>query len=737
MSACAIVGSMSDSHSTFRSPRVHTALLVIVLVVGFGLRMVQPTLVEFKRDEATIARLGQAIAHEGYLPAVGVDSSLGIDNLPLTLYLMALPLRLWSDPVSAVVFTCLLNSLALVGCYLLARAGLGKGPALLATWLFAVSPWAVLYARKIWARTLPLATLAFIIACYGAFVLRKRWALVGAFAALAALVGLQLEALAFVPILGVAMVLYRDAVDRRALLVGLAVLGLLLLPYGIHDARHGWENAQGLLGYAGGDGAFSWDAMRYAFSLLGSKGIEGQAGPFHEQFRRALGPFWWLNDVLSGLLVGGLLYGAYVAVWDRDRARRRTFQLFQLWFWVPIALQLHPSAPTQRHYYVMHYPVQYLLIAAFVTAALRWVMWWGAAPRRRVASSGSTGEELTRGADVSDGAMRRLRAGTELNAVALGLGVVALFGGWQIAVTGHLRRTMVAHPTTGGYGVPLRHKRQAAAAARASAPDGEIVVLAETTQPFLTETPTVFDALLFGVPHRFADGRAALPVPQSEHLAYLVGPVDRTEGVSSRGPDPESGVHPLEVGIARLRARSLMAPGPAVRLSPGGVGAAEAPAAGAIAYETYTWRAANREGVVAGMVPLAQGIPFANNVVFAAFEAPTVVAPGETVTVWLAWWLRAGAPGGADYHFTVQLMDSAGAVVSQHDHAGYPSAMWHAEDLVLSRFVLDIPDGAEGAAYRLRAGMYTYPEIEVVPVVDPAGQPVDDGVTLLADLRVD
>jgi hypothetical protein len=196
-----------------------------------------------------------------YLPAVGVDSYLGIDNLPLTLYLAALPLRMWADPLSVVVFTCLLNSLALLVCYWLTRTGLGKSEALLATLFFSVSPWAVLYARKIWSRTLPIFTLAFMVSLFLTFVLRRKWALVAAFVSLAGLLGLQLEALAFVPILGLAILLYRDAVAWRPLLVGVFVFCLLLLPYGVHDARQGWQNSLGLLGYAGGDGVFSWDAV--------------------------------------------------------------------------------------------------------------------------------------------------------------------------------------------------------------------------------------------------------------------------------------------------------------------------------------------------------------------------------------------------------------------------------------------------------------------------------------------
>ena len=37
--------------------RIHQLLLAAILILGFALRLLQPTLVEFKRDEATIASL--------------------------------------------------------------------------------------------------------------------------------------------------------------------------------------------------------------------------------------------------------------------------------------------------------------------------------------------------------------------------------------------------------------------------------------------------------------------------------------------------------------------------------------------------------------------------------------------------------------------------------------------------------------------------------------------------------
>ena len=67
--------------------------MLLVILLAFGLRTTWPTLAEFKYDEANVVRHALQIAHEGALPVVGVDSSTGVKNLPLMLYLMALPLR--------------------------------------------------------------------------------------------------------------------------------------------------------------------------------------------------------------------------------------------------------------------------------------------------------------------------------------------------------------------------------------------------------------------------------------------------------------------------------------------------------------------------------------------------------------------------------------------------------------------------------------------------------------------
>ncbi len=115
-----------------------------ILALGLFLRVAWPTLAEFKLDEATVVRRAMAIAWKGDLPVAGMGSSIGMANLPLTLYLVAIPLRIWDDPVAAVILTGLVNGLAVAACYGLGKDYLNRNVGRIAAFLFAVNPWAVL-----------------------------------------------------------------------------------------------------------------------------------------------------------------------------------------------------------------------------------------------------------------------------------------------------------------------------------------------------------------------------------------------------------------------------------------------------------------------------------------------------------------------------------------------------------------------------------------------------------------
>ncbi len=102
----------------------------------------------------------------------------------------------------------------------------------------------------------------------------------------------------------------------------------------------------------------------------------------------------------------------------------------------------------------------------------------------------------------------------------------------------------------------------------------------------------------------------------------------------------------------------------------------------------------------------------------AAFDPPPeTLAPGDTLTVTLYWEAIAAPP--EDYHIFVHLM-AGDALLAQHDAAPldgrYPTGFWAPGERVATTHPLTLPADAAGP-FQLFGGMYTWPEIEPLDVV--------------------
>ncbi|XWX05341.1 hypothetical protein VZO05_07215 [Aggregatilineales bacterium SYSU G02658] len=208
--------------------------LAAVLFTAAALRLAYPTYVEYFHDDAMLVTLAQEMAREGRLPLTGILSSTGIPNPPASVYAMAVPFALSPDPALAVIYVMLLN-VAGVGllCALLRRV-LPLSAALTGAALYAVSPWAIWYSRKIWAQDFhtPFLLLSLVLLLYG-LTTRHRWlqalALpVGVFA-----VQIHFAAWALLPIYPLALIAYRRSLSWRALFSGLLLSAAVVTPYAL------------------------------------------------------------------------------------------------------------------------------------------------------------------------------------------------------------------------------------------------------------------------------------------------------------------------------------------------------------------------------------------------------------------------------------------------------------------------------------------------------------------------
>src|SRR5512136_2040 len=126
--------------------------LAVILILAAVLRLGAPGITEFKRDEANLSHLALDMARGRVFPLLGIDSSVGIRNAPFSVYVIVPPFLLTSDPTLATLYIGLLGVVAVLLVYLLARRYYGPLAAVVAGLLYAVSPWAVVFSRKIWAQ---------------------------------------------------------------------------------------------------------------------------------------------------------------------------------------------------------------------------------------------------------------------------------------------------------------------------------------------------------------------------------------------------------------------------------------------------------------------------------------------------------------------------------------------------------------------------------------------------------
>ncbi|MCR4405436.1 MAG: glycosyltransferase family 39 protein [Anaerolineae bacterium] len=658
--------------------RTALALLGILLLAGY-LRLGHLELTEFKFDEALVCNRAAEFVDSGRLPVTGIGSSVGVVNPPLAVILMALPVAVARDPILASGFVALLNVGAVLGCFWLGRRYFGDGVGLLAALLFAVSPWAVFYSRKVWGQDmLPPFTVLFFAALFATVVAERPWALVGAFAALACLVQIHLSALAFVPLLLLVLLLFHKQVRIAPVAVGVGLTLLLFSPYLLHEATTGWGNLRGALAVAGRPVEIGFQAVRYALLNVGGEALHALAGESWREFLAGIINLRGLDLAEQALFVGGVFFLVLWLLFRRTScetgisSRTQAYTLLFLWVLVPILPFLRHSTPVYPHYLLILYPAPHLIVAVLTVEAVRWARGRG----KIVATS-----------------------------LPLALAVLLVsIAAWQIYLTLAWYRFVDTHSTSGGHGAPVKYVMRAADTVRRLADEAgnpQVIILAQGDDPAYASAPAVFQFMLGReLSPRFVDAQQALAFPASE-----------LDTVYCLTPDVED--TPVAAWLDRF-AVALPAEAVPVRGGPQ-------------TYHFYRLPAGAPERIVNQIASKGAPAIFANGVKLLKQESSGQAIPGHAVRLFL-WWVAPSAPDHTDYHFFNHLVDAEGRRWGQRDGPGYPTRYWRAGDLIVSWFDVEIAADAPSGGLRVRTGMYTYPDVAGVPVVDAQGQPVSDAV---------
>lgn len=448
------------------------AALLAILVVAAALRLAWPGIVEFKLDEATVARAALAFAHEGIWPTLGQTTSMGFPNPPLSIYVQALPYAISRNPAIAVVFLGSLGVLAAALSYVLGKRAFDHRVGLIAAALFAASPWAVFYSRKLWTQNLPAATLAFMLALYAFVAERRPRAAALLLPALAALVGLYAGDVVFLGVLLLALLLHPRvwrAVRWRWASIGLLGAALLTLPYLIgllstfSQAALPLPQASMVSQLSDFRLSFSWQRLVYPLQIATGYQFHALAGDQFLEYRAQLPPLFFI-DAIEMVLVGlGVLYVTGRAFAAPSELRPR-YTLLALWLWLPaVVWGLAGGDHVYPHHFILIYPAQHLAAAVLLVEFAAYLN-----PRFQRA------------------AWRVMAAG------------IVMVMAWNAAAYYAMLGFVDLHPINGGHGEPVHYARDAAQRARQLArPDGlPVVVLTDGFDPRHDSGAAAFDVML-------------------------------------------------------------------------------------------------------------------------------------------------------------------------------------------------------------------------------------------------
>ena len=647
------------AHTEIPLHRREWLLFAALVLLAGALRFQRIDYAEFVWDQAHLSLKAIDMARGGQIAWAGVRSSTGVDSFMAFTWLMAIPYAVSLDPLLATAFIAALNVASVAATFFLARRWFGPVAAFTATLLYAVSPWAIEYSRKIWPmEPMPLFTLGYVAAGWLAFVRGRRWALVAHALLAASLAQMHFSGLPVIVISGVWAIAFRKRIERRALGVAALLAALTFAPYVLHDAQQNWFNLDRFRALSALPAAIDLDAARGAWRISTGSDFASLAGPdLAPQIEAAAPNARFLFPAQGALLLLGLAAAGGIALRRIGRGfddRSAAAFMTATWLAIPILFQVRHVWAVSPSYFTLTYPSQFVLIGLLAREA------------------GRIG--------------RRWQIGL--------VGLIAVIAAAQVAESIAVYGFVAARHTPNGFGTSLRFVREMGETARRLSDElggAEIIVLSDGGDPRSHEFPRTADVLFYGRPHRAADVYSTLVLPP--HPAVYVAPAGSCSG--------ERLLSTLTPERVDRRVRTRQGGGP---------------------YRFYVWSGGPAPEYLFRGQALEAPVEWSNGVSLAGYFVDGEARAGETMRWALVWSIGQGADTAQAFHWFNHLLDTGGNLVAQADGPAYLPFYWRAGDTVLTWLDASLPTHLPGGEYTMRVGLYAYPDVINVPLADGSGE---------------
>ncbi len=215
--------------------------LLAILGIGAWLRFSRLDLLEFKSDEAVASWLALRFVKGGILPLTGLMSSVGVTNPPLFIYLLIPMFAINMNPVFVSCCIAVLGLGAVAACWHIGRKYYGAVAGVVCAAMFAVSPWAVIYSRKIWAQDfVPLFSTGAMWAVHALVVGKRPKAIFWALFLPLCVIQIHFSGLALTATVVAILLLLQPKINWRFAAAGVMLAVLVALPYLKFQIENHW-----------------------------------------------------------------------------------------------------------------------------------------------------------------------------------------------------------------------------------------------------------------------------------------------------------------------------------------------------------------------------------------------------------------------------------------------------------------------------------------------------------------
>ncbi len=351
-----------------KDAKVLFVLLLLVLSLAASLRFYNlPGYMTFLGDEGRDMLIMKKILVEGDLPLIGPPTSVGNIYLgPLYYYMMALPTAIfWMNPVASAAMNAFIGVLTVGLVYYLAKIWFGRIPALITSFLYAISPVTIIYSKSSWnPNPAPFFTLLAVFGLYKLHLSRNFNWLILTGAAVAATTQMHYLALILIPIAGI--IWLNEAFNFKetkkhfwsGTILGILSFWAMMLPLIVFDFKHNFLNFR---------------AMRELFTVSDALKAESAAnfGKFYDLLSNKLINRYISagNEILGFMLLLIILIPIIFMLVKVVKSKVLDFPNFILGVWLLVGLVglTFYQKDIYDHYLGFLAPAAYLLIASFIS----------------------------------------------------------------------------------------------------------------------------------------------------------------------------------------------------------------------------------------------------------------------------------------------------------------------------------------------------------------------------------